>query len=86
LVLIYNSTPANQQMLVIQVLQQAVGKIPAITPQQLAMMDLVITNMVPKVLALMPQIESGVEKGFLAAEMDVRGWWCWNCCTKKSTA
>jgi hypothetical protein len=39
------------------------------------MMDLVITNMVPKVLALMPQIESGVEKGFLAAETEAKGCW-----------
>lgn len=74
-VLIYNSTPANQQMLVIQVLQQAVGKMPGLTTQELAMVDLVIANMVPKMLALMRAIESGVESGFLAAETEAKGCW-----------
>jgi predicted cation transporter len=88
-VLVYTASAAQQQALVVQVLQQVVAALPGLSAADVSVLDTIVTNFVPTLLTYLPQIESGLVTGFKAAEAEATTCFAWcgklcSCCKKSS--
>jgi hypothetical protein len=88
---VYSATAAQQQALVVQLLQQAVAVLPGLSSADTVILNSVISSFVPVMLSYLPQIEAGVVKGFQVAESDVDSCLAWmgglcSCCCPKAKA
>lgn len=82
-VLLYASSPANQQALVVQLLESVISSSSGLSATDMQVIDQLLSSLVPALLAYLPQIEEGVVTGFTEVEKEATGCLAWcksKCC------
>ena len=83
--LLYTSTATNQQAVLVQLIEYIVGLVPGLSAGDAAIIDSVVSNLVPALVTLLPKLETAAAAAAEDAEAEAKTCWQWfvslfSCC------